>query len=262
MPLPTTAVSFTSAPASQSAILNPSINWGGLSNSSRILSIAVAPFYQSNFTLAATYFNGSACTGVACGVDMTVVIGTTNSGTSWFGPHLLSGALSANGTQMGGTQFDVNGAQSGYRSTLTGLYDAAIQIGGASLYAWPSASCPTWTTPASSTPTTGECGTFSGPGGTPTWTLWGRSQVELSSRDAGSTTSATFTEQNTTASTTSAKASWTLWFMGNPYKANGSANITVTNVPVGLPMAFNSSTCGCTSRRRTTRAASAARPRR
>ncbi|MCI4347461.1 MAG: hypothetical protein L3J97_02435 [Thermoplasmata archaeon] len=224
----TNGSSWTSQTASRSAILNPAITWGGLANSTQLLDVAILPTFGSNVYVEATVFNGSVCLQLACGVEETVALNSSNNGTTWSGPFVLNGAVPVNGT---------NGS---WRAYWSGEYQSAISYGSTRLFAWSQPSCPTYSTTSSRTPTTLECGKFSSAATGFAWTLPGTTTVAVSAPYTGTTTSVTFSP----ALTIPGNASWTLWFMGTPFKGNGSANTTVTNVPVGVPMLFNASTLG------------------
>jgi hypothetical protein len=208
---------------SENAIVQPARLWGGLSNSTQLLDIAMVPEYNTTVSLEATVFNGSACVSGYCGAETEVALNVSANGTVWSSPWVVSGAISTNGTA------------GGWQDYLTGEYGASIELGSPAnvLYAWDVGSCPSWSSLKAGS--LGQCGTFSGTGGTPVWTLYGTSQVALSTRYTGATVAETFSPNLSIP----ANATWGLEFMGAFFASNGSANITLKEIPSGLPMLFN-----------------------
>ena len=218
---------FQESYSDNTAFIEPSILWGGLANSTQLLDIAMTPKFAANVGLEATVFNGSACLSGSCGADLTQAVNSSDNGTSWSSPWMLSGAIATNGT---------NGS---WKAFLTGTQESTLLVGSTFLYAWEATSCPSWNlklTPAQ----LGQCGSFTGLGGAPKWTLWGTTNVELSTVSTASGVSETFTA----AQTVPANDTWGLDLMGGYYEANGSANITITNIPLSAPLLFNGSAPG------------------
>ncbi len=223
----TTGAAFTAeTTVSEQSIFETSRLWGGLPNSTQILDIASTPKFGSNLGLEATVYNGSACVSGYCGAEETIALNTSNNGTRWSAPWVLNGAITTNGTS------------GSWKPFLTGEYEATLAIGSTFLYAWDAASCPSWN-PAKPV-ALNQCGSFSGVGGSPTWTLWGTSDVTLSTLSPAPGVSETFSA----AQTVPANDTWGLEFMGGFFTGNGSANITITNVPLNVPVVFNASAPG------------------
>jgi hypothetical protein len=203
---------------SQQAIFPTANLWGGLSNSTELLDLALTPQFGGNLALEATVFNGSTCAGKYCGVEYTVALNTSDNGSTWSAPYVISGAVSTNGTT------------GGWRSYLTGEYMSAIQLGSV-LYAWDAPSCPTFQ-PPTKVAAADQCGVFTG---STTYNLWGTTEVTLSRSYHGPTLEVKFTANQKVP----ANATWTLEMMGEEFVANGSANVTVLNVPSSAPILFN-----------------------
>ncbi|HEV2519440.1 MAG TPA: hypothetical protein VGX00_02300, partial [Thermoplasmata archaeon] len=208
------------------AIFNPNNLWGGLANSTQIIDIGMEAKFTSNVHIEATVFNGSACVSSYCGAEETVVVNTSDDGNTWSAPWAITGAISTNGTS------------GGWSAYLSGEYESAIAVGPTTIYAWDAPSCPSWS--AAKPVALAQCGHFTGAGGTPVWTLWGSTNIELSSLSAGAGAPETFSAIQTVP----ANATWGLDIMGGFFEANGSANITITNVPLNAPMLFNSTAPG------------------
>ncbi|HEV2519439.1 MAG TPA: hypothetical protein VGX00_02295, partial [Thermoplasmata archaeon] len=220
-------VSFLSQTfTSQQAIFHTSNLWGGLANSTQIIDIGMVAKFTSNVQVEATVFNGSACVQGYCGAEETVALNSSNNGTSWSAPWVINGGIATNGTS------------GGWRTFLTGEYESAITVGSTTLYAWDSPSCPSWN--ASKPVALAQCGSFVGTSGTPVWTLWGTTNLELSTVSAAAGVSETFSAIQTVP----ANSTWGLELMGGFFKANGSANITITNIPMSAPILFNGSAPG------------------
>ncbi|HEV2231360.1 MAG TPA: hypothetical protein VGS18_04180, partial [Thermoplasmata archaeon] len=230
-------LSWSRSSTASSAVYSPSLVWGGLTNSTQILSIGVTPMYSSNLWLTATVFNGTLCAQTSCGVVENVALNTSNNGTTWStalntssagGKWLSSGPFVQSPYVMG------NGTNGSYRAYLTGEYDSAISYGSTMLFAWANATCPSWTTSGSLTPSIGECGSFTGSSGSPSWTLWGTSTIQLSQVYTGASTAVTFTP-----SILPGAAIYHLFVMGNEFRGNGSTSVVVSNVPTGEWVYFN-----------------------
>ncbi len=220
------SVFFTVESASETALFNPNNLWGGLQNSTTVLDIGLARNFHLNDLLEATIYNGSACIDDHCGVVMTVALNTSNNGTSWSSPWIISGSVMPNGTAGGAGAFWV------------GDHESVLDLGGSGLYLWVGTSCPSWN-PAK--PSLGaQCGTHTAASGSPTWTLPGTSSVMVSVPYTGPAVSENFTASQSAP----ANATWGIDVMGLYVQTNGATNITITNIPSGLPILFNGSQPG------------------
>jgi hypothetical protein len=227
-----TGGSFSASPTAGRLFSLPNVAVAGLKNTSSLLTLAgtsLALNPTGTVSLEATVYNGTACNSQGCGVLQEMALSTTTNGATWTGPSVVSG------------WFMPNGSAGVWNASLIGEYESVLSFPGTggnyqTMFAWVNASCPSYTAYPSSV--LGQCGTF-GTLGVNQTTLWGTTQVQVSSAWTGATTSVTFSPKAIPAG-----VSWSVSIGGLTLVSTGGTPVTVTNVPVGVPVSWNLSAQG------------------
>jgi hypothetical protein len=220
--------SYTSSVLAQKAFWQPSMLTGGLLNTSALLTLSMNPraFGPSGTSyIEATIYNGTACTALGCGVIQEIETQTSNNGTTWQPASTISGYMMPAGNTSTVSRYLI-----GEYTSVANFPNPNLSSGYETLFAWTNASCPSYAAAPGSV--LSKCTTIGIPAINQT-TIFGTSQVQLSTAWTGATTSVAFTAH------VAVGVSWSVSMAGLNLVGNGPTTLTVTGVPVGVPIDFN-----------------------